>query len=117
MNFRELRIAPTLTMSVGCMVLLAVGLVLYLHWNTSRKFMPELAGRLLLRILEVVSQGIKGHLDRVLRQAEFVAGLVNCGVYDLDDRARLGDLLIGSVAATPQSGAWIAKAWRSVFDA
>ncbi len=64
MNFRELRIAPTLTMSVGCMVLLAVGLVLYLHWNTSRKFMPELAGRLLLRNLGVILMHVN---DEILR--------------------------------------------------
>ena len=64
MNFRELRIAPTLTMSVGCMVLLAVGLVLYLHWNTSRKFMPELAGRLMLRNLGVILMHVD---DEILR--------------------------------------------------
>ncbi len=104
MNFRELRIAPTLTVSVGFMVLLAVRLVLYLHWNSSRKIMSELAGHLVLRNLEVASQGIEGHLDPVLRQTEYVAGLVEGGVYDLDARARLGDLLMGAVAATPQSG-------------
>ncbi len=54
MNFRELRIAPTLAMNVGCMVLLAVGLVLYLRWNTSRKFMPKLTARLMLQKLEAI---------------------------------------------------------------
>ena len=107
MRIRELRIAPTLTLSVGGMVLLAVGLVLYLQWNTSREIMSELAGRLVLRNLEVVSQGIKGHLDPVLEQVGYVANLIEGGVYDLDDRVRLGDLLMGSVAATPQSGGMV----------
>ena len=63
-NFRELRIAPTLAMSVGCMVLLPVGLVLYLHWNTNRKFMPKLAARLMLRNLEAILMHVD---DEVLR--------------------------------------------------
>ncbi len=89
------------------MVVLAVGLVLYVQWNTSRKIMSDLAGRLVVRNLEVVSQGIKGHLDPVLEQVEYVADPIEGGVCDLDARARLGDLSLGSVAATPQSGGMV----------
>jgi adenylate cyclase len=103
-TFRELKIAPTLTLSVGFLVLLAVGLVLYVQWNASRKIMTELAGRVVIRNLEMVSQGISGHLDPVRNQVEYLADLVEKGVYDIDGKARLADLLIGAVASSPQFG-------------
>lgn len=89
MKIRELKIAPTLTLSVGFLVLLAVGLVLYVQWNASRKIMTDLAGRVVIRNLEVVSQGISGHLDPVRNQVEYLADLVEDGVYELDAKARL----------------------------
>ena len=53
MSFRELRIAPTITLNVGGMILLAVGLVFYLQWKSSREIMSELAGRVALRLCGV----------------------------------------------------------------
>ena len=104
MKLRGLRIAPTLTLSVGLLVFLAVGLVLLIQWTTSRDIMTDLAGRLVVRNLEVVSQGISGHLDPVREQVEYLARLVEGGAYDLNAKERLADLLIGSVAASPQIG-------------
>ena len=104
MKMRELKIAPTLTIGVGLLVIFAVGLVLLVQWNVSRKIMSDLAGRVVIRNLEVVSQGVRGHLDPVLEQVEYLAKLVEGGKYDLDDKARLADLLVGSVAAAPQIG-------------
>ena len=104
MNFRELKIAPTLTLSVGLLVFLAVGLVLLLQWTTSRNIMTDLAGRLVVRNLEVVPQGIIGHLDPVREQVEYLAQLVEGGAYDLNAEKRLADLLVGSVVASPQIG-------------
>ena len=104
MKMRKLKIAPTLTISVGLLVILAVGLVLLVQWNVSRKILTDLAGRVVIRNLEVVSQGIDGHLNPVLEHVEYLADLVEGGQYDIDDRTRLADLLIGSVAASPQIG-------------
>jgi len=104
MKLRELRIAPTLTLSVGLLVLLAVGFVLLLQWTTSRSIMTDLAGRVVVRNLEIVSQGINGRLDPVREQVEYLAQRIEEGTYDLGARERLTDLLVGSVAAAPQIG-------------
>ena len=104
MNFRSLRITPTLTLSVGLLVFLAVGLVLLIQWTTSRDIMRDLAGRLVVRNLEIVSQSVRGHLIPAQRQVEYLARLIEDGAYGVEDRQRLADLLLGSVAASPQIG-------------
>jgi len=104
MKIRELKITPTLTFSVGFLVLLAVGIVLSVQWNASRKIMTDLAGRVVIRNLEIVSQGIDGHLASVRKQVEFLADLLEDGVFDLEAKARLADLLIGSISGSPQFG-------------
>ncbi len=104
MKISELKIMPTLTLSVGFLVLLAVGLVLSVQWNASRKIMTDLAGRVVVRNLEIVSQGIDGHLASVRKQVEFLADLLEDGVFDLEAKARLADLLIGSIASSTQFG-------------
>ncbi len=105
MKIRELKITPTLTLSVGFLVLLAVGLVLYVQWNASRKIMTDLAGRVCIRNLEIMTQGVDGHLSPVRKQVEYLADLLEDGVYDLEAKPRLADLLLGSVASSPQIGA------------
>ena len=59
MKIPELKIVPTLTLSVGFLVLLAAGLVLYVQWNASRKITTDLAGRVCIRNLEIMTQGIE----------------------------------------------------------
>ena len=66
--------------------------------------MTDLAGRVVVRNLEVVSQGINGDLNPVREQVEYLAQLVEGGAYDLKAQERLADLLMGSVAASPQIG-------------
>ncbi|MDP6389328.1 MAG: HAMP domain-containing protein, partial [Alphaproteobacteria bacterium] len=105
MKARSLRILPTLSLSVGLLILLGVGLVLSIQWTASQRILSDLGGRLVVRNLEMVAQGIRGHLDPVQAQVEYLAGLIEGGAYDLGDKRGLADLLVGSVAASPQIGA------------
>lgn len=104
MKSHELKIAPTLALSVGFLVLSAVALVLVFQWTTSRNIMTDLAGRVVIRNLEIVSQRISGHLDPVHYQVEYLADLIEAGAYDLEAKERLADLVLGSLAASPQIG-------------
>lgn len=102
MKSNELRIAPTLALSVGMLVLAAVALVLAIQWNASRNILSDLTGRILIRNLEIVSQGLSGHLDPVRHQVENLADMVEAGSYNLEAKERLADLALGSLATSPQ---------------
>jgi hypothetical protein len=52
-----------------------------------------------------MTQGVDGHLSPVRKQVEYLANLLEDGVYDLEAKPRLADLLLGSVASSPQIGA------------
>ena len=104
MRMPELKIASALTLSISFLVLMAVGLVLYVQWNTSRKIMTDLVGQVAMRNLEFATQGITGHLDPVRKQVEFLADFVENGAFTVEARKPLADLLMGSVAGLPQIG-------------
>ena len=99
-----LRITLTLTVSVGILVLLAVGSVLYIQWSASRQIMAELGGRAVNRSLETFTQGVQGHLDPVKHLVEYFASLIEQSKIDPSDEQTLQQVLLGSVAAAPQIG-------------
>jgi len=84
-----------------------VGSVLYIQWSTSQKILSEFGGNLVVRNLEIIAEGIKGHLDPVSQQVEYLARLFETGLYSTNDVNRVDDLLRGSVAASPHIGAVI----------
>ena len=103
----SLKIMQTLVCSVGFLVFIAVGSVLYVQWSASQKILSELGGRLVVRNLEIIAEGIKGYLDPVCQQVEYLARLFETGLYSTSDADRIDDLLRGSVAASPHIGAVI----------
>ncbi len=102
MRVNPVRITPTLAASVGLLVFIAVGIVLYIQWSASKKILADLGGRLVVRNMEIVTQGIKSHLDPVRSQIGYLADIIESDDFDVSDRRRLSDLLTGSVAASPQ---------------
>jgi adenylate cyclase len=95
----------TLTVSVGLLVFLAVGLVLLVQWSTSRQILSDLGGRGALRNLATMELGIRNHLDPARQVVDHLGRLIESGAYDLSDADRISDLLVGSAAAVPQIGA------------
>ncbi len=96
---------PTLTVSVGLLVFLAVGLVLLVHWSTSRQILSDLGRRLVIRNLAIMELAIHDHLDPARQVVDHLGRLIESGAYDLSDADRISDLLAGSAAAVPQIGA------------
>ena len=111
----------TLTISVGLLVFLAVGVVLLEQWSTSRQILSDLGGRLVLRNLATMELSIHDHLDPARDVVDRLGRLIESGAYDLSDADRISDLLAGSAAAAPQIGAIIVadrdlKAIRLIRD-
>ena len=104
MKARSLKILPTLSLSVGLLIFFGIGIVLSIQWTASKRILSDLGGRLVVRNVALIAQGIRGHLDPVRAQVEYLAGLIEGGDYDLGDKRGLADLLVGSVAAAPQIG-------------
>ncbi|MHC4138641.1 MAG: adenylate/guanylate cyclase domain-containing protein [Planctomycetota bacterium] len=107
MRKQSLKIMLTLVCSVGLLIFISVGSVLYVQWSASQKILSELGGRLVVRNLEIIAEGIKGYLDPVCQQVEYLARLFETGLYSTSDADRIDDLLRGSVAASPHIGAVI----------
>ncbi len=95
---------PTLTVSVGLLVFLAVGLVLLVQWSTSRQILSDLGGRVVLRSLATMDLSIHDHLEPARHVVDRLGRLIESGAYDLSDADRISDLLTGSAAAVPQIG-------------
>ncbi len=107
MRKRPIPITVTLTVSVGSLVFLAVGLVLFVQWSTSRQILSDLGGRSVLRNLAIMELGIRDHLDPARHAIDQLGQLIESGAYDLSNADRISDLLIGSAAAVPQIGTMI----------
>ncbi len=104
---RTIPIVPALTVSVGLLVFLAVGLVLIVQWSTSRQILSDLGGRSILRNLAIMEMSVSDHLDPAQRAVDHLGQLIESGSYDLSDVERISDLLAGATAALPQIGAMI----------
>ncbi len=102
---RPIPITVTLTVSVGLLVFLAVGLVLLVQWPTSRQILSDLASRVVLRSLATMELSIHDHLGPARHVVDRLGRLIESGAYDLSDADRISDLLVGSAAAVPQIGA------------
>jgi hypothetical protein len=104
---RPIPIILTLTVSVGSLVFLAVGLVLLVQWSTSRQILSDLGGRSVLRNLAIMELGIRDHLDPAQHVVDHLGQLIESGAVDLSDADRISDLLTGATAAVRQIGAMI----------
>lgn len=90
---------------MGVLVLLAVTTVLAVQFWVSKTTTFEFLNKKAEDIVHQIESGVRHHLDPAVDQVEFIARQIESGAYDLDDTARLTDLLTGSLAGVPQIAA------------
>jgi len=105
-SIRRFALMPTLMMSIGILVLCAVGSVLALNWLTDRRIVQDLASRLVTRVLSAEEAALRDHLNAAIQQGNFIAGAVRSGRYRMSDPA-FADFVGGTLAAAPQVDAMI----------
>ena len=102
--FRSGRIPISLTIVTAFSGLVAVllGSVLTLSYFSSLRNTLSLVGELAVQSSSFVTDELRDHLDPVIEQADWVADLMATGPFDLADDQRVGNFLLGALAATPQ---------------
>ena len=78
---RGLALMPTLVLSIGLLVLLAVGSILSVQWISGRSMVQEFAGRLIAHELATQELALRRHLDAAVHQADFVAAAIRASHY------------------------------------
>jgi adenylate cyclase len=105
-NHRSFALMPTLMLSIGLLVLGAVGSVLAVNWFADRRVVQDLASRLVMRVLSAEEDELRDHLDAAVRQGDFIASAIRSGRYRLSDPA-FADFVAGTFAAAPQIDAMV----------
>ena len=98
---RSLPIAAVLAIGFGGLVAIAVGAVLWLSLDVAEESTNELLRRVAEDQIDSVAENLDRHLVPSRGQVEFVTAEIESGAFAVDDTARLQDLLLGSLAATP----------------
>ncbi len=101
----RLSITVTLATAISVLVLISVGSVLFVGvWLAQRNTIDLLSANANQNIAYAVNR-VREHLRPAEYQAEFIANRIVRGDVDPDDLDKLGTLLTGALAATPQIGA------------
>ena len=95
---RRFALMPTLMLSIGLLVLLAVGSVMVVNWLAERRILQEFATRLITRVLSSEERALRDHLDAAVQQGDFIARAIESDRFTLSDAA-FGDFAAGSLAA------------------
>lgn len=95
-------ISLALGVAIGGLVLVAVIAVLVTQLITSRSSVVALTHQNIREAFGAIEIALEAHLLPAVDQIEYVGRQIEGGGYDLDDRDRLQDLLVGALAATPQ---------------
>jgi class 3 adenylate cyclase len=107
MSWKNLKVGPwsiasALSVAIGGLVLVAVLVVLTTQVISNRAGVMELVHDNIGLAFETIEASLDDHLSPAVDQVEFLARQIESGRYQLDERARLQDLLTGALAATPQ---------------
>jgi len=81
---------------------MAVIAVLVTQLVTSRTSVVSLTQQNIREAFGAIELALEAHLLPAVDQIEYLGGRIESGGYDLEDRSQLTDLLVGSLAATPQ---------------
>ncbi|WP_299624280.1 adenylate/guanylate cyclase domain-containing protein [Pelagibius sp.] len=95
-------IAVVLTGGFGLLVLVAVSLVLWVSLSTAGKNTMSLLRQTAELTVEALIGEIALHLGTAHQQSQFMAEVIGSGDLDPTDRDRLGDAMLGALAAAPQ---------------
>jgi adenylate cyclase len=92
---------PTLVVSIGILVLVAVGSVLIVNWAADRHIVREYISRLVAHELAAEERSLREYLDAAVYQGDFIAAEISSGRFRFGEPA-LADFLSGTLAAAPQ---------------
>ncbi|MHA1566941.1 MAG: adenylate/guanylate cyclase domain-containing protein [Alphaproteobacteria bacterium] len=92
----------TLAVSIGLLVLVSVGSVLWIGLGTSRRNTLDLLNVQSAMLVGDIEAAIRNHLDPVAEQAEFIHDLVASGALDPADIDHMTATMLGTLAAAPQ---------------
>jgi len=95
-------ISAVLTLSFVLLIVLAVGAVMFVSFKAARKNTFELLRNTSELTVGSVTGQIAQHLDAAKFQVEHIAELITSGEVDETNRDQLEQILLGSLAATPQ---------------
>ena len=95
-------ISAVLTLSFVLLIVLAVGAVMFVSFRAARQNTFELLRNTSELIVGSVTGQIGQHLDAAQHQVEHIAQLIAGGEVDESNRDQLEQILLGSLAATPQ---------------
>jgi len=95
-------ISVVLVLGFGLLVAGAVAAVLLLALDIARRNTNELLRQTAELSIDAQVENLDSHLRPARNQVEFLANRLSAGTVPLDDDGRLGDLLLGSLAAAPQ---------------
>jgi adenylate cyclase len=100
-NRFTVRLLPTLVVSIGILVLVAVGSVLIVNWAADRHIVREYISRLVAHELAAEERSLREYLDAAVYQGDFIAAEIGSGRFRFGEPA-LADFLSGTLAAAPQ---------------
>ncbi len=95
-------IGVALSAGFGLLVLVAVSLVLWIALGTAQKNTFSLVSQTAELTVESLIGEIAFHLGAAREQAVFLGGLIDSGEVDAEDLDRMGDAMMGALAAAPQ---------------
>lgn len=99
-----LGIRPTLIVSVGSLVAIAVGLVALTSHLSSHTIATTLERQLIIQGLDRLEEAVREQFDAVIDQGHYVAKAIGTGELKLTDTEALTNFLAGSMAAAPEVG-------------
>ena len=98
---RAFPFSTVLAVSIGLLVLLAVTAVLGIQLWASHRNTSQLLNEKAARTVERIETEVQRHLEPAVGHAAFVAGRIEAGAFGFDDKDRLADFILGSMAGVP----------------
>lgn len=95
-------ISVTIATTFAGLVVVLLGSVLTVSYYSSLRTTLDLIGELVVQSSSFVIDELRDHLDPVVEQADWTADLFATGPFDLTDDQKVGNFLLGALAATPQ---------------
>ncbi len=101
-------ISVTLATSIGLLVFAAAAAVLVIGFNTGRQNTLDLLNDRSIEMVATIETGVRNHLEPARDQVEWLVSLVESKRVDpRTDAQRFVDMMVGGLAATPQTTALV----------
>ncbi len=99
---RRIPISITVAASFVALVVALLGVVVWTSYESHRSNTVKLVAELAHQSISYVRRELRNHLDPVVTQVNWVANLISASGSETTEQSRLGDILVGAIAATPQ---------------